>query len=338
MPGPLGPVIALLMQSASPPSTSRPTVAEVLDLPTSASYAPASYVKWLEMAGARVSLVPYDADDTAVDKAFGSTNGALFIGGGSSTPGAARRFYANMLAAKAKGDTYPIWGTCDGFEWLMQIGAEDNGVLTGGFDAENLSLPLNLTAAASSSRLLADAAQMPVQGSSPRLSILEALTTLPLTLNNHMQGVAPADFQRNAKLPSTFSVLATNVDRTGRAFVSVVEGRDNLPVWATQWHPEKNIFEQARAPGAWYPYEAISHTRAAVAIAQYMATFFVDQCRNSTHRFATPADEWDRLVYRRTTSTVMRPGFEQIYVVTGSSVEADDASDRGVASATERDP
>ena len=297
----LGPVIALLSQG----------------LLKGTSYAPASYVKWLEMAGARVTLVPYDASDEAVDSVFNKTNGALFIGGGSDTPPAARRFYKNMLTSHAAGDQYPIWGTCDGFEWLMQIGADDDSVLTGGFDSENMSLPLNLTSFAKASRLFADASSMPIQGSmgadGKRRSVLQALSTLPITLNNHEQGVTPSDYARSS-LVDTFDILATNVDRKGRQFISVVEGK-SVPVWATQFHPEKNIFEQGRAftRNGWWPFEAIAHTRAAVAVSQYMANFFVDQCRLSAHRYADAREEWAALVYKQTTTTSMAPAFLQVY-------------------------
>ena len=298
----LGPVIALLSQA----------------LYKGTSYSPASYVKWLEMAGARVTLVPYDANDDMVDRVFNKTNGALFIGGGSDTPKSARRFYKNMMAAHASGDSYPIWGTCDGFEWLMQIGAADDSILTSGFDSENISLPLNLTAAAHTSRLFADAKSIPIQGSmgadGTRTTVLQALATQPITLNNHHQGVTPHDLAHSA-LAQGFDVLATNVDRKGKAFVSVVEAKGSVPVWATQFHPEKNIFEQGRAlpSDGWWPYEAIAHDRAAVAASQYMANFFVDQARASSHRYGDAKEEWQALVYKHTTSTTMAPEFAQVY-------------------------
>jgi len=289
------------------------------------SYTPASYVKWVEMAGARVTLVAYDSSDAEVDAIFNQTNGVLFIGGGSGTPNAARRFYARSVAAHAQGDMYPVWGTCDGFEWLMQIAAEDDTVLTSGFDSENISLPLNLTAAASSSRLFDEAASFPIQGShlvkGGAVTVLTALATQPLTLNNHHQGVTPHDFARS-KLPQAFNVLATNHDRKGREFVSVVEGKNGLPMWATQWHPEKNIFEQSRAAPHWWPFEAIAHDRSAVAISQYLANFFVDACRASAHRFASANAEWAHLVYQQTTSTDLVPEFLQIYKTKGGNGEA----------------
>ena len=193
----LGPVIALLMQSASKFG--------------GGSYTPSSYVKWLELAGARVTLVPYDASDALVDATFNVTNGALFIGGGSDTPRAARRFYANMKAAHAANVAYPIWGTCDGFEWLMQIAAEDDAVLTNGFDSENMSVPLNLTAAAARSRLLAEAATTPVQGTTTeaggRVTILQALATRAQSLCRsltHASRVSPSSralFGRPTRVP-----------------------------------------------------------------------------------------------------------------------------------------
>ena len=174
----LGPIIAVMTQ---------PTASLSSGVGAS-NYLPASYVKWLELGGAMVVPVMYGASDQEVDTAFASTNGLLLIGGDAPVSRAARRFLANAVAAAKKGDAYPIWGTCDGFEWLMQIAAEDDSVLHGGFDSENLPLPLNLTSAAAGSRLLAEAGEGMAQRS-PKLSVLEALGSLPVTFNSHQQGV-----------------------------------------------------------------------------------------------------------------------------------------------------
>ena len=70
----------------------------------------------------------------------------------------------------------------------------------------------------------------------------------------------------------------------------MVEAR-GVPIWATQFHPEKNIFEQGFVLPTGYPYEAIHHSRAAVAVSQYLANFFVDQTRLSTRRFRSAKEQ-----------------------------------------------
>ena len=50
----------------------------------------------------------------------------------------------------------------------LQLASNDDDILEQGFDAENISLPLNLTSAAPSSRLLSEAAMTPLLGASPR--------------------------------------------------------------------------------------------------------------------------------------------------------------------------
>jgi gamma-glutamyl hydrolase len=72
-----------------------------------------------------------------------------------------------------------------------------------------------------------------------------------------------ATFASNANLAAFFTVLSTNLDRGGKPFASTIEGK-KYPVWGSQWHPEKNIFE-------WTSREAIPHSRAAVELAQYVS-------------------------------------------------------------------
>ena len=281
-------------------------------------------VKWLEGAGARVVLLPYHASDADVDELFGQVNGALFPGGGSDVPAAAKRMYANAVAANAAGDHFPIWGTCDGFEWLMQIAANDDQVLDSPFDSENITLPLNLTAAAATSTLLADANVTPVvgaPGARPIVSVLDAAQAQAVNMHNHQQGIEPATFAAS-DASKVFKSLATNVDRKGRPFVSVVEGH-TLPFYATQFHPEKPLYEWG-VQGDGRPYEVIAHSPAAVATSQYFANFFVGQCRKSAHEFDDGSDLWKRLVYHSTTSTAAAPGFVQVYMTSGDAARAVD--------------
>jgi len=303
-------MLALSLLTATPHPT--PIIAIMSHPHGKQQYMAASYVKWIELAGGRVMPLNYHSTDAEVDAVFEQVNGALFMGGGAKLPPAARRLWSKAAVANAAGDVFPIWGSCLGFEWIMQLASGDDNILTNGFDSENLTLPLNLTATGASSRILSPAASMPVPFNSPPLSVLDALN-LPVTMNNHNQGVTPASFEASSALRSTFTVISTNVDRKGTEFVSMVEGT-SMPVWATQWHPEKNIFEQGVSLPSGLPYEVVQHTRAAISVSQYLVGFFVDQCRQSTHRFTSATAEWDSLIYKYTTSMEMAPEFVQTYL------------------------
>ena len=48
------------------------------------------------------------------------------------------------MKANDAGDVFPLWGTCNGFELLMSLGAGGENV-TSSVDAEDYSIPLNLS-------------------------------------------------------------------------------------------------------------------------------------------------------------------------------------------------
>jgi len=202
-----------------------------------------------------------------------------------------------MMTVNQKGDFFPLWGTCQGFEQVCVLAASNASVLTGPFDSENYSVPLNLTAAAASSRLF--------QAAGPTL--MNVLATESVTMNNHVYGVTPAAFASNRNLSSLLTMLSLNNDRQGHTFVSTVES-PHLPIYATQWHPEKNIFE-------WNPDEVIPHSPDAVVVTQFTANFLVNNARLSSHHFATLAQEAASLIYNYAPvfTGVVEPDFEQCY-------------------------
>jgi gamma-glutamyl hydrolase len=61
------------------------------------------------------------------------------------------------------------------------------------------------------------------------------------------------------------------------------------------------------------PNEAINHSPNAVAVAQFTATFFVNQARQNHHKFATYQDEEKALIYNyapsRTTGSFVQEYF-----------------------------
>lgn len=243
----------------------------------------ASYVKYLESAGARVVPVNYNAPTEELDTLFDSVNGWFFTGGGASLPPSAKHIWQKVKTAKDSGDYLPLWGTCLGFEWLLKLATNDTLKLDP-LDAENISLSLNLTSDASSSELFGEAPT----------NILEILQRDAVTMNNHHYGGAVSTFNKNKELNGFFNLLSSNLDRKGVEFASTIEAKE-YPIFGTQWHPEKNNFEWQKVGSR--PYEGINHSRNAVAVSQYTADFFVSRARLSNHSFADPEKEKAALIW-----------------------------------------
>uniref|UniRef100_A0A671K417 folate gamma-glutamyl hydrolase n=1 Tax=Sinocyclocheilus anshuiensis TaxID=1608454 RepID=A0A671K417_9TELE len=244
------------------------------------SYIAASYVKFLESAGARV--VPLIV---------------LFPGGGVSLESsgyskAAGIFYRLALEANSNGDYFPVWGTCLGFELLTLL--TSGKLLLSHTNTSGIALPLNFTDDVRDSRLFKDFPE----------DLMKSLETEPLTENSHQWSLTTENFTKSETLKKFYRVLSTNTDGQNE-FVSTMEAYD-FPIYATQWHPEKNAFEWTR------PY--IPHTPSAIKTTFYMAYFFVNEARKSFHSFPSTEEEEKALIYNyKPEYTGPQSAFEQIY-------------------------
>jgi len=105
----------------------------------------ASYVKFIEAGGGRAVPVHFDSSQEKLEFYFNSLNGILFPGGGAdlSPSGkfqAAQSFFyrRTMKAFDEDGDYFPIWGTCLGFEALVQL-VSNNASLVKTFPIEDIN-------------------------------------------------------------------------------------------------------------------------------------------------------------------------------------------------------
>ncbi|EGZ26246.1 hypothetical protein PHYSODRAFT_359609 [Phytophthora sojae] len=265
-------------------------------------YIAASYVKWVESAGGRVVPIPYNAPKPYLEQLLPQLNGLLFPGGAATVNDRAERLFQLALELNDKGVHFPVWATCLGFEWLVQLTTKDMDSLTKGLDAMNITLPLNFTSEAPTSRLFSQA--------SPEL--YSWLKDKPITMNNHEMGITPERFNQYSSLTDFYTVLATNVDRQGVEFISAFEAKE-YPVYAVQFHPEKNSFEYGEYLDG-TPYEVIDHSREGIASGQFFANFFIDEARKNDLRFEDPKAERSALIYNYLTSTITDPGFVQSYI------------------------
>lgn len=217
---------------------------------------------------------------------FKSINGIIFPGGGdilghTQYQATLSYLFQQTLAANQAGDVFPLWGTCLGFEALHVLVANANIDVLTHFDAENISLPLQFTSDPQTSKTYS--------GMAP--SLIHDLETQDLTENYHHWGVSTAAYTQFPELNQFFEVLSTSIDREGKVFVSSVEARaSNLPIFATQYHPERSMFE-------WNPTEQINHSEAAILVGQFLANRFISYARHSTHHYPTFAQEQDAMIW-----------------------------------------
>ncbi|XP_053915844.1 gamma-glutamyl hydrolase isoform X3 [Cuculus canorus] len=197
------------------------------------SYIAASYVKFLESAGARVVPIRLNLSDDEYDKIFHSINGVLFPGGGvdlktSEYSRVAKIFYHKALEANDKGDYFPIWGTCLGHEELTYLTSGE--VLLVNTNTDGFALPLNFTSAAKESRLFKNFPD----------DVLHAFATEPLTSNFHVWSLSMENFTKNEKLHNFYNVLTTNTD-DGVEFISTMEARKSLHCYPSEEEETKEL-------------------------------------------------------------------------------------------------
>ncbi|XP_047449100.1 gamma-glutamyl hydrolase [Mugil cephalus] len=267
--------------------------------PFGRTFIPSSYVKYLESGGSRVMPIRLTLTTAEYENIFKKINGLMFIGGAadletSDFARVAKIFYRLALTANDAGDFFPIWGTCMGMQLLTVLVAGEN--LLTRTTAENVALPLNLTAETKSSLMF--------RGFPDEL--LKAVTQEPLTGNFHTYGVTVKTFHENEKLRSFFSLLSTNVAESGAHFISTIEGK-RYPFYGVQWHPEVNRFQ-------WNSQLNFPHSAHAVQLSSLLAEFFVNEGRRSLHRFDNPEEEASSLIYKYTPVYAGNfTGYEQLY-------------------------
>jgi gamma-glutamyl hydrolase len=170
---------------------------------------------WLEKAGA--TIVPILPTISAVEAAayFEHIHG-LFLHEGWAD----KRDYLDlvtlflnmaMLANKA-GDYFPVWGTCQGMQLMLQHF---------GGDLERVHSPIG---------------NLVLQPEATNSRLLKGKKQLHSLYFSHECGVL---MHRAKQLTATFKILATSHDREGMEYISIVEGR-TLPFYGTQFHPDRS--------------------------------------------------------------------------------------------------
>lgn len=286
-----------------------------------------SNARWLQAGGARVVPIFYDSTPEELDFVLSRVNGVFWTGGnvdfnphteaktGTQYLRATEYVLRYVMRENRRGNYYPLWGTCLGFERMLQLIAEDDKAkIVEPFDAENYAINLGFTAPAWDSRLF--------RSMSDELFTEVASPLGRLAFNNHGLGIQPDSFRNNTLLREHMNVLSVDLDRNGKPFVSTVEGK-TWPLYGTQWHPEK-------APWEWNPAWRIERNDLAIQLSNYFGRFFVNECKYNKNQFENLQQEDRMLLHNwvsipnsaiRKLNPRIRISFTEIYCINRNKTE-----------------
>ncbi|KAI3679311.1 hypothetical protein L2E82_51443 [Cichorium intybus] len=266
---------------------------------SNASYIAASYVKFVESAGARVIPLIYNEPPEILQNKLNLVNGVLFTGGWAKSGlyyEVVEGIFKQVLKKNDAGDHFPLLAICLGFELLTMIVSKNNKILeeySASDQASTLQFITNIEGTVFQ-RFPGD--------------LLAKLNTDCLVMQNHKYGISPQKFQENMNLCNFFKILTTSTDHDNKVYVSTVQSQ-RYPITAVQWHPEKNAFE--------WGLSMIPHSDDAVQVTQHFANFFVSEARKSLNR--PPVRKvLDNLIYNYSPTFCGKAGkgYDEVYIFT----------------------
>ena len=287
---------------------------EYVDLPIDSNatdYIASSYVKFLEMSGARVVPITLNSTYAEINAILSKVNGVMFTGGEAPFWEASSQFPA-LAAGEADlgcyifeqvkkindlGTFFPLWATCLGFE-LIHVCANNEFETIGNFDGTPPYINTNeFTRSAATSAIFTY--RSPIIGH----QMMEIFKRKKVAVLNHRFGISPQAYETFASLRETFEILSTMHDLSGNPFVAMVQGK-KYPIFGTQFHPEKNLFEFLNS--------VFPHDNDAIISASYLSNFIVSLGRKNNNTF--PIEELNQQLIYNYPPIFIHAGFETVSV------------------------
>ncbi|XP_017491329.1 PREDICTED: gamma-glutamyl hydrolase-like, partial [Rhagoletis zephyria] len=165
----------------------------------------ASYVKFLESAGARVVPIFLKQKQSYYQEMVSSLNGILMPGGSNSVTHsdfaqAADYLIEAAVQANTNGTHFPLWGTCLSFQKLISHFTGNNVAWMSFCDIENVALNLDID-----SKQLSQYKLFSWAAESGR--IVEILNRSPVTANYHKWCLNVTEFENNKNISDNFRKL-----------------------------------------------------------------------------------------------------------------------------------
>jgi gamma-glutamyl hydrolase len=259
---------------------------------TYASYIPHSYMKWIEMSGARTAPIIFTWSPEKIDEVLSQVNGVLFPGGSiDRTSNNDFRKYINtykQIISYAKeqtetGNHFPLWSTCLGFEFMMMMEGHteeqvhDYYVKNFGIeqvDARSYSVPLEFMHTEDT-----DEDEYMKTILSPLFSEMSFDDLTKYQENNVFYMNHGYGFPLTPELLLWYNqfmhILAKNKDKKGIEYVSAIKYK-KYPFYGVQFHPEKPNFE-------WLD-NTIPHDELAINASTQFSNFFINEARKNTNK------------------------------------------------------
>ena len=226
------------------------------------------------MSGAQV--VPIFAFNSTqyLDDILSKVNGVLFTGGGiqfdmkNKWTQTADYILKYAIEQNKKGNPYPIWGTCLGFQLLA--------FLTADYDPRCLTSVRGQTAVKNTIKFtnpsylyddLSDVMKYNLQNGQGILYF------------NHAVALRTSYFKNSNSLQSFWKMTSVSTSSYNEEFVSTIQAKD-YPIYAVQPHPEKNLFE--------WKVNAVRSDLGA-EITQILSNKFIDIARKNKNTFSSDA-------------------------------------------------
>ena len=253
------------------------------------SYMAASYIKWLESAGALVVPIEFDLPKPKILGLLRQLNGVVLIGGGidNSKTHTHEQFLHYQDAVNyvinysiyqnGIGNYYPLWCTCMSFE-LAAIFLTENRILKHQksisekfLEREGQIGPSVLKWTKKKSKLRNIFTNKEISEMSKKDSIFQA-HSLSITCRSKL----------SKKLSKVANIVAVNTSVPGHGgkggvkYISIYELK-KYPIYGVQFHPEKPPFEYVN------DHKRVPKTDIAITISNKMARFFINECKKNSN-------------------------------------------------------
>lgn len=250
----------------------------------SVGYVEGAYVKWVEASGALAMPIPLSTTTEEILDLMQNHLSGLVLPGSNRGP-VTKPHFKELITASLNftimGKTdIPIFGICMGHQVIYEALAiaqdqsnSDKTFHSRLIDVNNTKLiRLNMRIKERKARIFAGMTD----------TMVESLSKDQLVLHNHSYGVTKEMVQ---KVDGLMAIAVAENDE-GFEFVSMLE-HEHLPLFSTQWHPEKPAFTFGRKRGGMFNF---LHALGPIEVSQFFGNRFVDMCRKHPNRFLLKDD------------------------------------------------